>query len=321
MRPHKIPNLGFARVGERSLIRIFFPGLFAEDRSSTLTEEERKAVYEDGIYPSLQDLTPENTPNWPPSYQTAAWLAQNRTGGVQHGTHPFPSHLTDELGHLIAEKLRTSHNWAHGLKFMVQIRGVKEAHGHNPSRFMAQQELRLLTADLQTDEGSWFVDVGFEISEDGRAYLWRTDAHRRIVEAVVGLSSGSRASPTNWRYARDTNAHIVGLSGFRLTLDGRAIGRNNIRYIQVYTSDKALTYHLERGMHSKTMTGMMALKGNPPIFVKTLFDAFASASENMDVAARIEVRVPLNHARDVLLGVDDEFLRHNLVVIARSTWW
>jgi hypothetical protein len=66
------------------------------------------------------------------------------------------------------------------MMFMVQIRGVKEAFGHNPNQDMAQLELDRLLEDFDTSSGTWFVDVGLEISERGHAYLWRTDAHTRI---------------------------------------------------------------------------------------------------------------------------------------------
>jgi hypothetical protein len=208
--------------------------------------------------------------------------------------------------------------------FMTQVRGVKEGYGHNPSFFMAQHELTRLTQDYRTQHGTWFVDVGLEMSENHHAYLWRTDAHARIVEALVGLPAGTaarRASPTNWVYARDITAHLMDLSGFRLPLDGNLQGNCGAQYIQVYTTDKALTYQLAQGHHSKRMSGMMGLKGNPPTFVSDLFEAFNRAANAMDVVARVELRVPLRNAPRILLGVDDAFLRHNLVVIRRDIWW
>jgi hypothetical protein len=304
---------------------MFFPGLFDPNRrTAILSEDEKTSVYEAGIYPSLRELAPENIPNWPPAYRNATWLVGTRQGEVLAGTHPFPGHLTRELGVLISRKLAVAHRWARGLVFMTQVRGVKEAYGHNPSPFMARIELARLTESINTDEGVWFVDVGFEISGNGEAYLWRTDAHSRVLEAMVGLMPGAatrRVSPTNWSYARDINAHLLDLSGFRMPLEGNLQGDCEAKYIQIYTTDKALTYRLTRGQHSKKMSGMMALKGNPPTFVTDLFDAFNDAAIRMDVVARVEVRVPLRRATGVLLRVDDEFLRHNLVVINRDVWW
>jgi hypothetical protein len=316
--------LGFATVDERTLIRILFPGLVAEGRNVHLNDEEKRSVYEDGILPSLREIAPENAANWAPLYAAAAWRAAGR-GGPQIGTHPFPGYSVPALGDLIIQKLQRAHQWASGMRFMIQIRGVKEAHKHNPTARMANFELDRLLDNFDHENGQWFVDVGYEIAEPGFAYLWRTDAHSRIVEAVAGLDEGAarqQASPARRTYKRDINAHLVDISGFRMPLSTPALrGQHQIHYIQAYTTDKALTYHLQDGRYSKTMTGTMALSGNPPDFISSLYAAFSAAAQAMDVIARLEVRVPLRHARDALMHVEHNFLEDNLIVIRRNTWW
>ena len=94
----------------------------------------------------------------------------------------------------------------------------------------------------------------------------------------------------------------------------------SVEYIQLYTTDKAVIYHLERGRHSKFMTGNEAIEGNPPKFLTELYKVFYNCREKVDCAARIEVRVPLESGHRVLLGLPPHIMATSLVVFPRKVW-
>jgi hypothetical protein len=224
------------------------------------------------------------------------------------------------LKRILSEK----HNWARDMVYMIQIKGVKEGHRHNPDYQQAQVALENFLEGIDTSHGSWFVDVGLEVSEPEKAYLWRTDSHAACIQEMVDVGQRRAIAATNISnrlYSRDLTSHILDLAGFRLNLVGQSKGRWNTEYVQLYTTDKALVYHLEKGRHSKQITGREIICGNPPTFIQDLYKSFRNALNSVDCAARAELRVPVSHARDVLLEISPELLSRSLVVYPRKIWW
>jgi hypothetical protein len=286
--------------------------------------EEQAVIFDAGIRPAIAQLLPENVQNWPATHHDAVWRARNHQRGLQYGTIPVPNWLVEDLGPAIRERLEGQHPWTQDMVFMVQMKGVKEATRHNPTVAMAAQQLDQLLQPLNIHDGTWYIDVGLELSQQGLAYIWRSDGHRHILANMLPLAlnrATSATDPNSWGYQQDLSAHLMDLSGCRVDLRGGERGQNLVEYVQLYTTDKATTYHLERGRHSKHMTGTMALDGNPPRFIESLYGVFQNACQSIDVAARIEFRVPLAAARQVLLGMDNAAMSQGLVVLPRVDWW
>ena len=125
------------------------------------------------------------------------------------------------------------------------------------------------------------------------------------------------------RYVRDLAAHFTELSGCRIQLNDS--GPFRAAYFQIYATDKSVTYHVEKGRHSKYITGRMALKGDPPTCIPqyciNLANAYQEAMANTPCAARIEIRVPLRHASAVLRYTSQELLVHSIVGFNGGLLW
>ena len=289
-----------------------------------LSEDIKAAIYDDGFRPALLDVAPEDLQNWPPTYKDSLFRARNKSGTLQFGTRSMSRWNVEEFSTRLKEELLLKHAWARDMTYMIQIKGVKEGNRHNPNQADSQTALELFLADIDTNDGTWFVDVGLEISENAKVYQWRTDSHASVLQEVLGINrrqADSATNPSNWRYSRDMSSHILDLSGCRVDLTSGQKGPHMVEYTQLYTTDKAVVYHLERGRHSKVMTGHEAIRGKPPKFTEELYAVFFNSRNEVDCAARAELRVPLAQAASALLGISNAALSRSLVVYPRKIWW
>ncbi|KAH7917206.1 hypothetical protein BV22DRAFT_1135598, partial [Leucogyrophana mollusca] len=323
--PHKVPNIAIGKGGLRTLLRMFFPGLLrGQERGVELTDAEKAAVYDDGLYPAIRAISPEAAQNWPTSYAACITRAKNRRGGTQFGTHPFPPELLPILGATIRRNLASRHEWAHHSLFMTQIQGVKEATQHDPGDAWnaLSRALKEFVPTIRTDSGYWFVDVGMEISEEGRAYQWRTDGHAALVRHVTQQPQAwcaGKTNSTNRNYRNDKSAGLLHLSGFRLTITPPQ-GPCEVHYMQAYTTDKALTYHKEGSGYALRVECKQLLNSIPPYF-DHLYQLYQDARHKHNCGARVEVRVPLAHAEDALWDMPERLMRQAVCTFDRKDWW
>ena len=90
----------------------------------------------------------------------------------------------------------------------------------------------------------------------------------------------------------------------------------------MYTTDKSLTYRQDQGHYGKFITCAGILKGKSTGYIKSLYELYRNAIKGSHSLARLEVRVPLAKAAEVLLySIDEELLRHSLVSFPPEEWW
>lgn len=92
----------------------------------------------------------------------------------------------------------------------------------------------------------------------------------------------------------------------------------------MYSTDKSLTYNPEGIFFSKAMYCVEAIgKVQPPSFTESLYHLYrnASISGDSNASARIEVRVPIRHARTVLTNLSHELVQRSLVAFTNESWW
>ncbi|KAG2028760.1 hypothetical protein BDR03DRAFT_1019377 [Suillus americanus] len=328
VHPHRVPNICLGIMGVRTKVRLFFPALYDENdtkASVELTLEQKTAIYEDGLLPTLNKHNPETVTNWPTSYTSALNRARKQNNQYQHRTHPFPHMMIANLGYDLPRKLANKHAWARDMLFMVQVQGVKEANQHVPDdEDEAAGALLLMMNDLHPAlrrEPNCWIDVGLELSEPGFSYQWRTDSHSDIIEHFTCLSAAQAAryvDRPSRQYYRDVSAGLLHVSGFRGTFDLRD---EDPVYIQIYTTDKALIQQLDRGRHGLTMSGKQVLDGCPPAYMQRLHDLYFDAKEHHNCAARIELRVRINQATTTLTSLPERLIASSILAFDRKDWW
>jgi hypothetical protein len=312
------------------MIRVLFPGLVADGRSVYLTQEEQKTFYEKGFRPAVVDLLGDSAADWPPDYESEMFRARSHNGQLSFMSKMLPEWLVSLLGDKIREYLSMNEvSWGDGLVFLHQIRGVKNSSQHTPYEEDSKVALEeWLDENFLREEdltGDWWVDVGLQISSDEKECLaWRTDSHFHLVKEVLKIPENHAdriTSVKSTKYTRDMTSHLTAVSGCRISPGPRAEGRFSVQYLQLYTTDKSLTYRQDMGHHGKFMTCGDVLAGKAKSYCEKLYNVYLAAMNDNFSLARVEVRVPFKHATSVLLGLRHRMISQWLVSFDRVVWW
>lgn len=314
------------------MIRVLLPGLYSEERRTPfLTQTDLATFYEKGLRPAVEEIGGDAVAEWPPTYSAEMFRARGKNGTLSFQTKTIPDWIIGALGDYLRASLAENHvAWGEGLMFLHQIRGVKASNVHTPTRTAASESLQELfaannlTAECQT-EGHWWVDVGLELSSLERKCLaWRTDSHFSVVKHVLGIPDRTAeriTQPGSSKYVRDMTSHLTAVSGCRISPGIRAQGPREAVYLQLYTTDKSITYRPEGAHFGKFLKGQDILKGKADDYCHDLYEVYREASEKNYSLARIEVRVPFSKAADVMSTVNVETFRRGLVSIDPVIWW
>jgi hypothetical protein len=314
------------------MIRALIPELCkAGRRTPFLSQDEQKLFYEKGLRPAIQHILGDISAEWPATYNDEMFRARGHNGQLSFQTKVVPQWKLHLLGDTIRYYLELNgSSWAKGLVFLHQIRGVKHSSFHSFDTDSADKALRSFLQESNLHHavfgsGTWWVDVGIEISSPEKSCLsWRTDSHFHLVEAALEISANTACRITSVgssKYTRDLVSHMPAVSGCRITPGPRACGPYDVQYFQAYSTDKALIYCQERGHSGKFITCTEVLKGKAKNYIQNLYNLYANAIDNNNSLARLEVRVPLCYATEVLLNLDDDLLQSSLVSFTQSIWW
>ncbi|KAF9522442.1 hypothetical protein CPB83DRAFT_899623 [Crepidotus variabilis] len=330
--PSTVPNVHFGHFGHRHSIRLFFPHLKSDDRTSVrLQGEELEALYNLGIRPAAENTLARCVHDWPGSFSTAEWKDRNASSGFSYSSVVIPADSIQEFSTELRFLADTEEQlaWARDFFWGVEIRGVKDMCSH-PITATREEKARLLNLVLHqvdTRHGTWYADVALEFMQAGQALIWTTVGHQRLMEHLLGMDpedAARYASGRNTRYARDTSTHILALSGFRADFSAEAtggVGHNFVAYAQGYMTDKQQTYHPEGGKYSKTLTVKLAVIGNPPGWCQSGLRVMGDAADKVDVATRFEKRLPLVCVEDAFSQVDMTVVKDCMVCYKRELWW
>ncbi len=315
------------------MIRAFIPGLYDRDtRSPFLTQEDQTLFYELGFLPAVQELCMDRSAEWPSKYSDEMFRARGRNGTLNFQSKMIPSWNVSELGSTIRSKLtRAGIPWATGITFLHQIRGVKDSTYHGMNREGANQALEqfFTEEDLDLTEvsstGDWWIDVGVQVrSGNNDCLAWRTDSHGNVVREICKISSNHAQRLTSIgssQYARDMTSHLPQVSGCRIQPGVQGQGPYKVSYLQLYCTDKSITYRPDQGHHGKFTTSSDVVKGKADGYIDSLYLLYLNAIENNYAQARMEVRVPINFATQALMGLDPRVICGGLVSFPSVEWW
>ncbi|KAF9470974.1 hypothetical protein BDN70DRAFT_939291 [Pholiota conissans] len=326
---HQIPNLCIAKWGTHDMIRVLLPGLYSpQRRNSFLNQTELATFYEKGLRPAVESLTAISAAEWPPTYSAEMFRARGKNGTLSFQTKTLSSWLAPSLGKRIRDTLVTNNvSWARGLVFLHQIRGVKASNGHSLDLLAAEEAWSdlVLEHDIAPDAGDWWVDVGLEITSNLKKCLaWRTDSHFHVVKDVLKISEKNAARitrPGSSKYLRDMTSHLTSVSGCRISPGARAKGPYHVKYLQMYATDKSITYRPDGKNFGKFLKGDDIIKGKADDYCRNLYELYREAIGKNYAHARIEIRVPLKFAGSALIDISVALFRDALVIFDPVVWW
>jgi len=162
---HKIPNVGFAKIDQRGITRLFLPALYRENEVVPPTAEQLAALYNEAIRPSAIKVMPNAAGHWPPSYSAETIRISKHTGGYSFGTLDVPASKVRKFGSEVIEAVRAL-SFGQGAFFGHTLRGTKGRTTHDPDD---QEEYMDVLADYlnilslnHIKKEDWHVDVALE---------------------------------------------------------------------------------------------------------------------------------------------------------------
>ncbi|KAG6819602.1 hypothetical protein H0H93_010371 [Arthromyces matolae] len=340
---HKIPNFELGRFGPRHHIHAFFPLLAVSQRRNgssphQLTRRERQIIYEHGIRPAIEFLLGDQVSEWPATLETEEIRAKKHLGGYAFATKVIPSEVVEPLAQIIRgfiqsdpELSAADRAWASDIFFLHTVRGTKNVTSHRVEVGATHQALEdfLASSHLPPDlmsRGTWYIDVAIEIiSASNRSLQWVASKHSNLVQEFLVTEPRHAQRITSIgssKYAIDVSSHITGLAGMRCSPGVLGQGQYQCKYVQLYTTDKAVVYNIDYGHHAKFLTTKEAMADRQPApTISGLHTIYEQATTSNPSHARAEMRVPLQFATRALVFLDSAALRSGLCSFDTADWW
>lgn len=289
--------------------------------------------YEQGLLPAVKELCGDRADEWPATYTDEMYRARGRNGTLSFQTKMIPDWKVGSLGTTIRSKLSDAEiPWATGIVFLHQIRGVKDTTIHSVDEVAAEKALFEFLRKESIDEhsifepgDSWWIDVGIQVVSGGtECVAWRTDSHAQIVTEICNINLPDAVRMTSVgssRYTRDMASHLPQVSGCRIKPGVQGEGIFEVAYLQLYTTDKSVTYRVDQGHYGKFITCADIIRGKADEFIDGLYTSYLNAIGSNYGQARMEVRVPVQFATGVLLHMDKNVVCEGLVLFSSVEWW
>lgn len=330
---HKIANICFATFGTRSQVRAFFPRVSSEDGPPKLSQEDLGCIYDDGILPAIEAVLPEQRAHWPPSYQAAMALSRDSNGHHHFGSIDIPPSSIAPFADALRHNLRGNQHLGVPF-FQIELRGTKGMYSF-PLTDLEEREntfnrmLDELTLTSERDHlDRWYVDVGMEVVCTDHVVQWVSNSHEGLLKHALPSASEAEVAALHAGsyFSLDSSGHLSDLAGFRCPPHSR--GRSDqVVYINLYTTDKAVTYQLHRGAFSthqptSLYPGQMPkLLADVGVIAAMFAECGGSKGQTQDGTARLEIRVGMEKALVTLNTFSEDLLRRSAICVPTTTWW
>lgn len=169
-----------------------------------------------------------------------------------------------------------------------------------------------------------------EVRQEGHVLQWLTKGHRRVLEFLLPSAPASNITAilhSKKQYCCDISAQLSDLGGFRVCPGSRGKA-DGVIYINTYTTDKSATYQLHDGVFRRRKpwhlfpTGIDQLLTDLDVIGETFRLCGGSAGTvRLEGNVRMEIRIPLSLADNVLLHVPDALIQQSLVGFECATFW
>ncbi|KAF8312596.1 uncharacterized protein EI90DRAFT_3022918 [Cantharellus anzutake] len=265
-----------------------------------------KMVYDTIVQPAAITIAPRAIPDTDHFWWPRIWIYVPQFG--------------IEVRHLLGQQ-----PWGQQAFFLTNVCGHKDASCHDaqpqnkPDEVFithSEHELARMTAGLDLDmlssmdseEESCYVDIGIEVTVPGHTVCWQTDGHEHMVQMIIpGWMERECHHRTQWgydRYRQDLLAQFTDISGFRL----EPVAWHNthsITYLNVYHTEKQLTYQLAGRSVTKELGADVILNSKAPDGGSKWFQGMYSlygeaAQKKFSGAAHFEAWLPIWHVHSVL---------------------
>lgn len=338
---HKIPNFPLGKVANRSCIRVFFPRMYHRFESNRIPTPDIELIYNRCLRPLVQRLMPNQATHWPPTYHVALQTARDHAGRLHFSSLDIPAHILPEFATSYLETIQPLRPYFREAYFGHELRGWKAATVHNLAnhdqpdnyyeRVNALEDLTRVLHMPSIQHNQWLVDVGLEFGLPGKIVTWRSTSHHALVRHLLpDVPNLERTFDRSKTCFVDNQMHLKDFAGFRWT-PSRNI--ETISYVQAYTTEKAVSYQLHDGIFRPRKALELLSKRTCTKLIDDLdqqsgilFTCAGNDEDHPEIqpqegCARLEVRVPLSHANDIITDFPNDLINQTMVQIPAHHWW
>lgn len=240
-------------------------------------------------------------------------------GHMTFGTCRVKASNVAEFGDRIIEEAQET-DWGKDCFFFFKTRGIRGSTTHTK----AEQQEALSTLLDQFDlthfkPKDWFIDVGAEIQSQGDVLWWRRDALWRVVATALAVGEAEAADIVS-KARMDAPCQLEDIHGCRIEPSQADARGNNCSYLQMYCTEKHITYQLSSDSNSHQLKASAVVKDYRAAqrFAEAMAICYQDAAKGFDGYARVELRLPLEKALVDILPRD---LERVVVAIPRAAWW
>lgn len=343
---HKIPNLPLGKVANRSIVRVFFPRMFNRFDSNKIPSPDIELIYNRCLRPIVQHLMPNQATHWPASYEIALQTGRDHTGRLHLGSLDLPTHILPDFAHQYLDLIQQLRPYFQDAYFAHELRGWKAATVHNiqdvsqprvddalasHERVHALDDLTRILDMPSIRPHQWLIDVGLEFGVPGKVVTWRSTGHNALLQYLLpDIPNIARATKRSKMFYVDPQMLLKDVSGFRWTPGQNS---DHITYIQAYTTEKSVSYQLHDSIFRPRRPLELLTKSNCEKLLRDLDEQSrilytCSGDETADLestrqegCARLEVRVPLSDANNILTQFPPDLISTTMIQIPAKHWW
>jgi hypothetical protein len=337
-------------MGPRSVSRLFLPCLYGRPEKK-VPQHLLKQLANAAILPALLHAVPTHASHLPTSHDHEFTRAQGSRSGLHFSTRSVgPAHIR-AFEERFFQLLDCIPDFQHAF-IMHEIRGIKgyiphQADGENER----QAALDFVFSPIDFDHplhniNDWHVDIALEISLKGHVNSWLVNNAPHVLSWALDIPfQRAQALTSRGRFCQDLAAHLELLGGYRLEIspDNNPYGAV---HLQAYVTEKEIHYQLHEDGIFRRRTPRDLLPKNIDKFrmdIKKVSNILASCEAGVEVedvsgneddeddivqvvksqegAARIELRVPLRSALQVLQEMPADLLERATLAVPSPTWW
>lgn len=316
----------------RHQIRLFFPKLYRENMPPKIDPEDIALIYDQAIHPAIRKLMPESLARWPASYAVAFAASKDSRGQIHYQSVDVPEALLGRFARHVRAALNRFPRFEDSV-FQIEIRGTKGAYSFpfndaDAREYAFNLFIERLDNTRMGPHDNYYVDIGVEIHHDGHCVQWLDAAHQRLLAHALPSASSAAISALSRssKMHKDISGHLFDLSGFRVETGTKGTA-DKVVYVNVYTTDKAVTYQLHDGIFRERRASELFPGPFPHLIddINSISHTFAvcagSQGTTQDGTARYELRVKMSNVDTALTTFPHELVQLSVVSIPNDIWW
>jgi hypothetical protein len=295
---HKIPNVGYIKIADRHIGRIFLPALYNKEGDAAVSTQVLVEIFEVMHYHCVE-LQGMEDGHIPPTYD--AEMSRQTFHGSQPGTSSVMIRPADmvQFTRTVLHQIRQE-PWGRNAFWFNQFRGfragtsiaINEGTAFGPAS--ATEAFERMSLECVPDliiPKDWRFDLGWEVHCEGEVLHWRCDAFPQMLAQWLQVSdpdASSMCKSASFNFDSAAQLHDVG--GFRYEPSRSDGERSGVTYMQAYCTESHLVHKPGERHSALNVTFSDVVKDGAQAYCKRMIGIFTDA-EWTSANARAEVRV------------------------------